>query len=583
MKEFRVKSPVGEGKLYIHDQPLGKGGEGSVYLVDNHNLSGILPAADDLVCKIYHDNVRFQGNREEKVNAMVSQRPDTDSVAFPYASVYDANGFVGYVMQKLSQDSYRIWAEFTSARQRTQLNADFDVRYALTAAYNFGVAMKSVHEAGHCLGDVNESNVFISGDATVFIVDTDSAQIKDSSGKVYPCLVGKPEYTASELTHGSFADNPRTTATDTFAYGVMVYQILLGGAHPTAGIYNLPGDPESVTYLLHNEVFPNFDGPSHGYGTVPRIHTEGIPTRIRTVLRRTFTADPAKRATLDELLVTIGDVITRLEECDKVRTHFYDKRDKRCLWCEATVMDVWNVGGVATRSEDERNAFLKKNAPSIIPKAKTVDQLVNFYEYKSPRIDVPKKKNKTILEYSVNGSVRPRPSYGSLWQQNPGLLVKCFINEMPEAMRLYYHLKHEVVTMKGLLAGLGIGSALVMLYFFFGGFLISKLVPEYTTIVNNVWQWGSVVTLAAVLTVFFTGLYEWWYLHRNVDLEGVPDESIAVTARGFIFASVFWSPLVLSVVGFFYLFYLLIGFLGYITSDIKGRFSSRVSNPDILD
>src|SRR5699024_5867863 len=77
------------------------------------------------------------------------------------------------------------------------------------------------------VGDVNESNILVASDARVMIIDTDSAQIKDPSGKVYKCLVGKPEYTAPEISHGSLKDHTRTFETDILHIQLQSFKCLL--------------------------------------------------------------------------------------------------------------------------------------------------------------------------------------------------------------------------------------------------------------------------------------------------------------------------------------------------------------------
>src|SRR5690606_7730111 len=119
-------------------------------------------------------------------------------------------------------------------------------RYAYAAVRNLAAAVLAVHGTGHRIGDLNESNIFLGADATVLIVDTDSMQIAARNGVTFPCAVGKPEFTAPELTHGSLRDNPRTVETDIFALAVAAYQLLSGGATPHQGSFDPQSDDDPM-------------------------------------------------------------------------------------------------------------------------------------------------------------------------------------------------------------------------------------------------------------------------------------------------------------------------------------------------
>lgn len=467
--EYLVQTPSESSDLFLGDAPLGRGGEGSVYAVLGHALDDI-PPGDELVAKLYHDP--GENDRVKKIIAMIKASPESDSLAWPLALVLKDGAFAGYVMRKLPQDTYRMWAELAHAQQRRESAEKFDVRYALTAALNFALTLSAVHDAGHAVGDVNESNIFIGNDASVLLVDTDSAQIK-SGGKIFPCLVGKPEYTAPELSHGSLKDQRRTPETDVFAYAVAIYQLLTGGAHPTDGVYNGDGEPPSVVDKIRLGITPNLSK-EKDFSPVKRVPTQGIPKALRELIKSALAVDPGDRPELYDFEVTLDEILDNLKHCSKVRQHWYDARDKRCGWCQHVKEgqpDPWVVQEVNLKKVQKQQKKLspikfndgsgagQKKAPRVkigqgapqgaspagsglpptpgatrAPAPGGALQQPLSQVYKSKRIDMPKVKGKTVLSYG-DGTSGQRPSLGSLSQVNSKLAYQCFVNEAPDTLR----------------------------------------------------------------------------------------------------------------------------------------------------
>lgn len=160
-------------------------------------------------------------------------------------------------MRRLHMDTYRTFMEVAHTRQRRQKFPNWSILHSLLMARNLAVAIDAVHTAGHIVGDINESNVLVANDATVRIIDADSAQITYNN-QTYPCTVGKPEFTAPEISKGSYSDpkNRRTPATDAYAFTIMLFNALMGRAHPTQNTHD--GPQKEVTELIQNNIYPTF-------------------------------------------------------------------------------------------------------------------------------------------------------------------------------------------------------------------------------------------------------------------------------------------------------------------------------------
>lgn len=345
MTRLQGLSPEGSGHVVINSAPLGKGGEGSVFEVTSHTLSH-LPPASSLVAKIYHQPQ--EGDREKKVMTMITAPPHSTSVAWANCLLRDDKGsFVGFLMPKIDMVNNKTWAQLSHLADRRKTSAEFDVRYAIMACRNLASAMNSIHNAGHAVGDVNESNIMVSNSAQVTIVDTDSAQVKAHDGTIYPCLVGKPDYTAPELTHGSLKNHQRTVATDVFGYAVAVFQMLTGGAHPTNGKFLGAGDPPGMVEKIRKGIYPGLSKNAQNFQVLPRVPLMALPSTYRTILRLALSTNPSERPGMVDIINAQDAVLSRLKQCSVVKTHWYDTKDgDTCTWCawaKTAPSDPWNV------------------------------------------------------------------------------------------------------------------------------------------------------------------------------------------------------------------------------------------------
>ena len=167
---------------------IGKGGEGRVNLVEGF---------PSLVAKVYH---RITNERIHKLSAMLTTPPDDPmagkqhiSIAWPVsllATTGDHPEWVGYLMPRV--DGMHPVFEFYNPSIRRQRCPFFNYGYLNQTALNLSAAVHALHTRGYVIGDVNESNIFVSDSALVTLVDTDSFQVNDrQNGVVYRCPVGK--------------------------------------------------------------------------------------------------------------------------------------------------------------------------------------------------------------------------------------------------------------------------------------------------------------------------------------------------------------------------------------------------------
>lgn len=500
-----------KGAVAVSETPLGRGGEGSVFSVSSIDLAGF--DADDLVAKIYHDPTAE--NREAKVSAMLESPPKSDSVAWPLATLFKSGAFAGYIMTKLPAETYRSWADLCNTKSRRKIAPKFDVRYATVASENLGIAIKSIHDAGHCVGDVNESNILVAADSRIMIVDTDSAQITTSDGQVFPCTVGKQEYTSPELTHGSFRDKKRTQESDIYAYAVAAFQMFTGGAHPTDAKFSGDDDPPSTVEKIRQGIYPGLVETPASFTTLPRVPVSAIPVVYKNVIRKSLAIDPSARPNFDAVLKAEAGCRGHLVQCSEVPAHWYDSREKTCNWCanakQPGAVDPWGDGTPKLKQSalpslsfsDEADEPVIRRAPvSTTPSNSTGSpngmtnpgapaspqaagpsvsgSSVNFppgfgasqnstgqppaqnpQQQQAPPEPPPKNKikGKTVLSYA-DGTQNVRPPLSVLFRSNPKLAISCFFDELPGFAKFWWPKSKPVAPWWASLIGLVLGLAL---------------------------------------------------------------------------------------------------------------------------
>ena len=328
---------------------LGSGGEGAVYSLGFH---------PDLVAKIYHSNRRTD-EVINKLDVMIKYPPRTEDdqtghlfVAWPRHLVYDAaSDVIGFLMPKVEKTN-SLFEYYNPALRRR--NAPH-IHYAnlCSVAKSLATALDRLHGSGYVIGDINESNAYITENEHVTLIDADSFQITDyqtTPPTVYRCMVGKPEYTPPELQGVSFAQVDRNIHHDRFALAVVIYQLLMEGTHPFRGIYTGPGEKPQVETCISRGHFLHSASRSVPLRTVPTaVEWDTLHEDIKTLFRKCFDdghsypqARPAPRDWVD----TLDEAMRTLRQCARNASHWYfDKqasasRSAACTWCERTA----NVG-----------------------------------------------------------------------------------------------------------------------------------------------------------------------------------------------------------------------------------------------
>ena len=316
---------------------VARGGEGVVWRVRER---------PGMVAKLYQPKVPARA--AEKLGAMLARRPADPtaarlghtSIAWPLEAVYDERRrFAGFLMPGIFDG--RPLVDVYNRKRRTQVLPGFDRRYLHRTAANLAAALGALHAHGLVVGDLNESNVLVRPNALVTLIDTDSYQVPNRRGReplIFPCPVGKFEYSPPELQGTTFAGTVRTPEHDRFALGVLIFQLLMEGSHPFRARWLGEGEPPSTDQKISQGLFPHAKPapkvlePPPGLPSLDVLHPD-----LAALVRRCFVEghrDPTKRPLPAEWERALSVAERALVRCPN--GHYYGGHLRSCSWCGST-------------------------------------------------------------------------------------------------------------------------------------------------------------------------------------------------------------------------------------------------------
>jgi len=316
------------GSTYRLGREIGKGGQGSVWSLDNEN---------GLVAKFYHNGLSEE--EAAKLAAMCRLRNDQLSTiaAWPITLLKPSRGgrAAGLLMRKVS--GFQSVHQLYGMKSRLRLFPEAQFPFLLHTAINTARAFATIHNSGQIIGDVNHSNLMISQNATVALIDCDSFQITEGS-RQYRCPVGVPEFTPPELQGSNFSTQLRTAQHDLFGLSVLTFYLLFLGRHPFMGMYDRIRDEMlSLDQAIGRYAFP------YGYDPgspeiklpsfVPRL--SDYPAEIGSHFKQAFTRESIVRGrpNASTWVEALSSLSKNLCQCQANPNHHYFSGARDCPWC----------------------------------------------------------------------------------------------------------------------------------------------------------------------------------------------------------------------------------------------------------
>ena len=313
------------------DRRIGGGGEAEVYQ---------LRGQSEVLAKVYRTTPSAE--YRAKLEWMM-QHPPTALLrparcdCWPTGCFSTNHDLAGFLMPRV-QDGFPLITAF-NPRRRKQALPKFDRRLAFQAAQNLAQTLGDLHAAGYVVGDLNESNVLVTANARVSVIDTDSFQVRvPTAGTVvtYRSPVGKPEYTPPELQGVNFRTVDRSYEHDRFALGVLLFQLLMEGNHPFGVHWLGSGEPPTLERAIREGMYP-YAPTTHPIQPPPGA--PGIDTLDATtadLFRQCFvvgSAQPNARPTGQPWATALATAEKALARCRK--GHHYARHLKACPYCPA--------------------------------------------------------------------------------------------------------------------------------------------------------------------------------------------------------------------------------------------------------
>ncbi|KAB2929225.1 MAG: hypothetical protein F9K25_11110 [Candidatus Contendobacter sp.] len=305
---------------------LGRGGEGAV-----HEIAG----RPGFVAKVYHQPIG--SDKALKLDSMARQAHPSllEIAAWPVdvLRVQPDGPVQGFVMSRVN--GYREIHSLYGPAHRKKAFPQADWSFLVHAARNMASAFEAIHARGHVIGDVNPGNVVVSPQALVKLIDCDSFQIS-AGGRLFPCDVGVPQFTAPELQGQSFHGLRRTPDHDAFGLALLCFHLLFMGRHPFAGRYRGKGDMPIERAI--RECRFAFGRHAHTRQMEPPPHTlpfAALPATVTDLFERAFA--PPKlaqgRPGARDWLRALDQLGADLRACGRNGAHKYPRPLSDCPWC----------------------------------------------------------------------------------------------------------------------------------------------------------------------------------------------------------------------------------------------------------
>ncbi|MGH7223743.1 MAG: helix-hairpin-helix domain-containing protein, partial [Gemmataceae bacterium] len=298
----------------------------------------------DAAAKIYHNPSAEQA---DKLAAMLAAPPVAPpqpgqhvTLAWPIGRLLefgDDGRIIGYLMPRIEK-AHLIW-EIYNPGVRREVCPHLHHGSLLRTARNLAAVVRAVHECGYVVGDLNESNVLVTPQAQVTLIDVDSFQAPGRD-RLYRCRVGRPEYTPPELQGVAFAEVDRLPQHDAFALAVLIFQLLMQGGHPFAGTWTGDGEPDSLAARIVAGHWPyawRRTGPIEPSPHAPPSFV--LPPSVQELFHHCFEdahAEPDLRPSAAQWQHALEEAEHELTTCPRDAQHVYHRLLDHCPWCGLT-------------------------------------------------------------------------------------------------------------------------------------------------------------------------------------------------------------------------------------------------------
>jgi len=328
-----------DGTTFLLGQELASGGEGRIFAIQGEPSQ---------VAKLYH---KTTPEHAEKLGIMVKSRPDDPtlkedpphvSIAWPLQRIYDSdNCFRGFTMPYIKFQQSQLLLKLYNPRDRLLVDPGFNWKLLLNTAFNLAFVVHKIHSENYVIGDINESNIFVTPEGLVTLIDCDSIQVPNPSKKkkFFLCTVGKPEYTPPELQEKDFSQVTREQYHDDFGLAVLIFIMLMEGRHPFSGVWRGEGPPPTLAQHIKAGRFPYAKKANQSL-TLPKsaLPFDVLPEEVQELMQQCFEKNLLRqqkgRPTAENWVTALDKAARELHTCPKNPEHFFSGHLNYCPWCD---------------------------------------------------------------------------------------------------------------------------------------------------------------------------------------------------------------------------------------------------------
>lgn len=300
---------------------VAEGGEGKVFTLQSRHA--------DKVLKVYHRPP--DAAQVAKLVAMVQKRNSSleSAAAWPTDVAYDSRSTcIGFVMPRV--DGSGVIDKLAHPAEQRAAFPTIDYGFLIHTSMNLMRAAATLHAEGCVIGDVNESNIVVLPNATIRFIDVDSFQIQ-SGHLVHRCGVGTALYTPPELQGVSFKERDRTPEHDMFGLAVLVFQLLVQGCHPFAGVPR-DGRARTIEEAITERLYAYSTRGRTAVAPPPGRMSVGSLGELSQLFERAFTG--TGRPTASDWMQALKRTSQRLRSCRTNPRHLYPSDHGSCHLCE---------------------------------------------------------------------------------------------------------------------------------------------------------------------------------------------------------------------------------------------------------
>lgn len=269
-------------------------------------------------------------------DALFIRRGPVVRLSWPVARVRRLadDSLIGYAQPRLAPPRYFPMRD-TFGALRVRALSGMTWGWHVTVAADLAETMAMIAGRGHVVGDLAPDNLFVTARGEVAFVDVDGWQLAGGGDESpLPCPFSRSEYTAPE-----YLDTPagtlRTEASDRWALGVLVAQVLFLGYHPFAGI--APGAPppyEEEANVRARHCWLTGSALSLPPGVPPAaLLPDGLRQMVTDCLGEGY-GSPASRPSAAAWAGALRGLSATLVQCQARTAHAYPRELPGCPWCE---------------------------------------------------------------------------------------------------------------------------------------------------------------------------------------------------------------------------------------------------------